>query len=96
MKDIFWSSVPANPIAGLIYVSEGIGLSLEAEIGQYCVFLKAGLTRSKPLFVHLYMDLLYFPMVQAYSHSEGSQRAISTCSDIFTLCLKEECNVLFT
>lgn len=60
------------------------------------MFLKAGLTRSKSVFVYLYMDLLSFPMVQAYSHREGSQRAISNSSDIFTLCLKEECDVLCT
>lgn len=91
LKEILLSSM----LTGLIHITDEISLSLEAETGQRYVCLKAGCTRSKPLFVYLYMDLLSFTTVQAYSHSEGSQRAISICSDIFTLCLKE-CDVLCT
>lgn len=54
-----------DPTAGLMHVIEGIELSLKAKIGHYYVFPKAEQSRSKSLFVYLYMDLLYFPVVQA-------------------------------
>lgn len=81
MKEILWSSVLTDPTAGLICVTEGGKLSLESEIGSN-VFPKPGLTRSKSLLIYLYMDLFSFPMLQAYSHSKSSHRAISVCPDI--------------
>lgn len=97
MKEILWSSALTDPTAGLMHVIEGIELSLKAKIGQHYVFPKAELSRSKPLFVYLYKDLLSFPMVQVYIYSEGSQeKAIPIYSNISTLYFKEECNVLCT
>lgn len=84
MKEILWSSVLTDPTAGLISVTQVGKLSLESEIGSN-MFLKTGLTRSNPLLIYLYMDLFSFSMLQAYSCSKSSHRAISVCPDMLVV-----------